>query len=138
MPMFAKFRRRVTRSVPISILAILVGAVMLTPAVSGAAAFLTKQKARKLFLENTNVIAQSTPVPDGTGAQFTLNCPSGMQAVGGGTDSPAPPLTMGSTALLLINESKPVQSGARSIGWYLEVTNLGDAQTVTAYAVCSK
>lgn len=136
--MFANFRRRVTRSVPLSILAILVGAVMLTPAVGAAAKALTKQKAKKLFLENTNVISQSAPLAQQTGTSFTLNCPSGMQAVGGGTDSPAPPLAMGSTFLLLINESKPIQSGARSIGWYLEVTNLGDAQTVTAYAVCSK
>jgi hypothetical protein len=136
--MLSNWRRRVTRSVPISILAILVGALLLTPAVGGAAAFLTKQKAKKLFLENTNVVTTSAPVAAGSGAQFTVNCPPGMQAVGGGADSPAPPLASGSTALLLIDESKPIQAGARSIGWYLEVANLGDPQTVTAYAVCSK
>lgn len=136
--MQSNLRQRVTRSVPISILAILVGAVMLTPAVSGAAAVLTKQKAKKLFLENTNVITQSAPVADGTGAAFTVNCPPGMQAVGGGADSPAPPFTTGSTVVLLIAETKPIQAGARSIGWYTEVINLADAQTVTAYAVCSK
>ncbi|HYZ10780.1 MAG TPA: hypothetical protein VE962_02685 [Actinomycetota bacterium] len=136
--MFARFRRRVTRSVPLSILAILVGAVMLTPAVSGAAAFLTKAKAKKLFLENTRVVTTTAAVGPSSGTAVTLNCPAGMQAVGGGVDSPAPPLQSGSTSLLLLNESRPIPSGARSIGWYLEITELGDAQTATAYAVCSK
>jgi hypothetical protein len=138
MQTWAKLRRRVTRSVPLSLAAILIGAVILTPAVSGAATFLTKAKARKLFLENTNVVVTSGPVASSSGTSFTLNCPPGMQAVGGGADSPAPPLQSGSTALLLLNENKPIQSGARSIGWYVEVANLGDPQTVTAYAVCSK
>jgi hypothetical protein len=138
MQAWVKLRRRITRSVPLSLAAILIGAVILTPAVSGAATFLTKAKAKKLFLENTSVVTTTATVGPSSGTAITVSCPAGRQAVGGGVDSPAPPLQSGSTSLLILNESRPIQSGARSVGWYMEIAELGQQQTATAYAVCSK
>jgi hypothetical protein len=128
------------RSLALAVAAVIAGAAVLTPAVGQAAAFLTKQKARKLFLENTTVATAQAVVASGQGAAIQVNCPPGLQATNGGVDSPIVSGSSGGTNdSLLLDETKPIQSGARSIGWYVEVANTtSNPLTVTAYAVCSK
>ena len=142
MSKLSKVGRRITRSVPLSIVAILVSAAIITPSVSGAAAFLTKQKANKLFLGNTTILSQVQSVPDQQGRQFTMLCPPGQQATGGGASSPAlvTDITT-STSIMILLESAPVNAGGRSVGWQVEVV-VGTGGTgnldVTGYAICSK
>ena len=142
MSMLASFRRRLLRSVPMSIMAILVGAVVLTPAISGAATFLTKQKGNKLFLGNTNRVSVTQNVPSNTGGQITVLCPAGQQATGGGTSSSALVTnTTTATSVILTLESSPVNAGGRSVGWYVEFfaqNTAGPTLDVTGHAVCTK
>jgi hypothetical protein len=142
MSTIAAFRQRLLKSVPLSIAAILLGAVILTPMVGNAAAFLTKQKANKLFLGNTTQLTQTQTVPNGEGRQITVLCPPGQQATGGGASSPAMFTDSGSsTALMLMLESAPVNSAGRSVGWTVEVlaqTSGGPTLDITGLAVCSK
>jgi hypothetical protein len=144
MSMLAAFRRRLLRSVPMSIMAILVGAVVLTPAIGGAATFLTKRQGNKLFLGNTADVTTSQTFASNTGGQMTVLCPAGRQATGGGANSPALVTGGGSptTALMLTLESAPVTSEGRSVGWTVEVFGAtsapGGSLTITAHAVCSK
>jgi methylthioribose-1-phosphate isomerase len=128
------------RTVAIAVAGLIAGAAVLTPAVSGAAAFLTKQKARKLFLENTTVSSAPTTVQPSEGAAIQVLCPAGQQATNGGADSPIDSTSSGTLGdNMILDESKPIQSGARSIGWYVEVANLtSNPITASAYAVCSK
>ncbi len=134
--------RRITRSVPLSIVAILVGAAIITPSVSGAAAFLTKQKANKLFLGNTSVLTQTQSFSGGgtvQGGQMTVLCAPGFQATGGGANSPALVTGSGSTDLMILLESAPVSSGGRSVGWQVDVIAQSENPlAITAHAVCSK
>ncbi|MGH2655071.1 MAG: hypothetical protein ACRDHV_12095, partial [Actinomycetota bacterium] len=140
MSKLSKAGRRVTRSLPLSIVAILVGAAIITPSVSGAAAFLTKQKANKLFLGNTTILSQVQSVPDQQGRQFSILCPPGQQATGGGANSPAT-FGPGATTVMILLESAPINAGGRSVGWQVEAV-VGTGGTgnldVTAYAICSK
>ncbi|MGH2674697.1 MAG: hypothetical protein ACRDH1_04710 [Actinomycetota bacterium] len=127
---------------PLSIMAILVGAAIITPSVSGAAAFLTKQKANKLFLGNTTILTQTQNVPDNQGRQITVLCAPGQQATGGGANSPALVTDLATqTQIMILLESAPVNAGGRSVGWQIEAV-VGSPDTgsldVTAYAICSK
>ncbi|MGH2766181.1 MAG: hypothetical protein ACRDKA_09750 [Actinomycetota bacterium] len=123
-------------------MAILVGAAIITPSVSGAAAFLTKQKANKLFLGNTTILTQTQNVPDNQGRQITVLCAPGQQATGGGANSPALVTDLATqTQIMILLESAPVNAGGRSVGWQIEAV-VGSPDTgsldVTAYAICSK
>lgn len=130
------------RPVALAIVAIVVGAAILTPAVGSAAAFLTKQRANKLFLGNTSEATTTTTVGNNSGQSITVLCPPGLQAVGGGAQTPGQIVTGTEPTAMFILESYPLISGGRSIGWVVEVFNqeLSSAQsiTVTASAVCSK
>jgi hypothetical protein len=105
MSMLAAFRRRLVKSVPMAIVATLVGAVILTPAISGAATFLTKQKGNKLFLGNTRQVTQTQSIPSNTGQALTALCPPGQQATGGGASSAAMFTGSGSTSRIRPRES---------------------------------
>jgi hypothetical protein len=133
-------KRRLLRSVPTWIVAVLVGGAILTPAISGAATFLTKQKAKKLFLENTVEITQTVSIPDSESRQITVLCPPGRQATGGGADSPALVTVGSATEIMIILDSLPVNAGGRSVGWQVDVfvQSSGPSLDVTASAVCSK
>jgi hypothetical protein len=128
------------RSVAVAVAGLIAGAAVLTPALGEAAALFTPAKAKKAFLQNTTVSSVPTTVPDGEGAAIQVLCPGGMQATNGGADSPIDSTASGGIGdNLLLDESKPIQNGARSIGWYVEVANTTtNPATVTAYAVCSK
>jgi hypothetical protein len=134
------YQRVRLRSVAIAVATVIAGAALLAPAVGQAAAFLTKQKARKLFLENTTVTSAPATVTNGQGAAIQVSCPPGLQATHGGVDSPH--LSTNGSGFgnnLLTNESRPILSGARSVGWYVEVANTTSSPlTASAYAVCSK
>jgi hypothetical protein len=132
-------RRRLTeRSLPAILAGLIVGAAMLTPAVSGAAAFLTKKKADKRYLGNTTIVTSTSNIPAESAAALTVTCPAGRQATDGGADSPffvASPLSMEGVVL---TESKPVMTGARATGWYVELfTGTGTTYSATVYAVCA-
>lgn len=125
------------RSIPRAMLATVVAAAILTPAVSGAAAFLTKKKADKRYLGNTSVAKSTATVPPGTGTALTATCPSGQQAVGGGAESPGYYAGGPIGQVMVIMESKPEQNGTRSTGWTIEAINLGTAPLeISAVAVC--
>jgi hypothetical protein len=131
------------RPLALTVAAIVVGAAILTPAVSGAAAFLTKQKANKLFLGNTVEVTTTTTVANNTGQSMTVLCPPGQQAVGGGAKSPGTVINGTEPNVMFVLESYPVINGGRSVGWTVEVFNsqLGGGSgpiSVTASAVCSK
>jgi hypothetical protein len=126
------------RSVPGMMVAILVAGAILTPAVSGAAAFLTKARGDKRYLGNTSVVKSTATVPPDTGVALTASCPLGKQAVGGGAESPAFRSAGSTNSGMVITENKPIQSGTRSVGWTIEGTNLGSAPlNISAVAVCS-
>ena len=129
------------RSLPLILVGLIAGAFLLSPAVGQAAAFLTKKRGDRRFLGNTVVVTAQATVPStgggsATGASINVPCPSGRQATGGGLDSP---ITTTSSEFVLIQESKAILSGARSVGWNVEVLNFSStsAVTVTAYAVCA-
>jgi hypothetical protein len=123
------------RAVSILVLGLLLGSVGSGVGVA-AQKGLTKKKADKKFLQNTTVVQQTGAAGGTQAVPMSVNCPPGFQAVGGGADSPAV-YTGGSDAAIMF-ESRPVQSGARSVGWYVEVIGVGTGQNVTVYAVCSK
>jgi hypothetical protein len=102
---------------------VLVGAAILTPAVSGAAAFLTKQKANKLFLGNITEVTTLSTVANNTGQSLTVLCPPGQQAVGGGARSPGTVIAGTEPNVMFVLESYPVINGGRPIGWTVEVFN---------------
>ena len=133
------YERPRLRTVALAVATLIAGAAILTPAVGEAAAFLTKAKAKKLFLENTRIATAQGTVPSGGGVAIQANCPPGLQATNGGVDSPVMSTTGSTGDTLLTDESRPVMSGARSIGWYVEVANpTANPVTATAYAVSSK
>ncbi len=136
MELLGRLPRLTWRSAPLVLAGMIAGAVLLSPAVGGAAAFLTKKKADKRYLGNNTVVTSTATVPSGDGATVTVPCPAGQQATGGGVDSP---LSGSSTSdALLIQESKPVVTGTRTSGWNVEVYNATPSPTtITAYAVCS-
>lgn len=121
--------------------AILVLSLMLGSAGSGigtAAVGVTKKKADRKFLQNTTIAQQAFTVPPSASTATTaqVNCPAGWQATGGGVDSPAQ--YSGGSDVLLTFESRPIMSGARAVGWYVEVLAAGTGMNGTVYAVCSK
>jgi hypothetical protein len=135
-------------------ISLVAGALIISPV--GAAAPLTKAKVKKIakkvankvvtqrsveFLGNTAVVTQKRTFPasmDTQGDRITVNCPSGLQATGGGADSPAL-FTGAGGQIMIILESKPVVSGTTSTGWEVEVLVGTDTSSleVTAHAVCS-
>jgi hypothetical protein len=130
-----KARSPVRRGVAALVIgALAVGALAATPAVAGK--FLTKKRGDKLFLGNTTEATVASTVAAGTGATITVNCPPGQQATDGGADSPVLFDGTGTEAMILA-ESAPVVSGARSVGWTTEVINAGSSPlTITGHAVC--
>lgn len=135
MAMFGSLPRLTLRSVPLVLAGMIAGAGLLSPAVGGAASFLTKKKADMRYLGNNTVVTITAPIAAGEGATINVPCPPGQQATGGGADSPLFGADSGSA--ISIEESKPVVTGTRTSGWNVEVLNGGGSPiSVTVYAVC--
>jgi hypothetical protein len=123
---------RITRAIA----AMIVAGAILTPAVSGAAAFLTKKKADRRYLGNTTVVKSTATVGPFGRVTLTVMCPPGQQAVGGGAESPA--FRTSSSGGMDMTENAPVQSGSRSVGWTIEAATVGGMPVdITAVAICS-
>lgn len=135
--LFVSPRAFTRRSVPMFLAGIIAGAAVLTPAMSGAAAFLTQKKADKRYLGNTTVATSTSIVPGDSAAALTVACPPGLQALNGGVDSPAFVSTLPTTQGVEVSETKPVLTGARATGWTVEVRTGTGSYSVTVYAVCS-
>jgi hypothetical protein len=101
--------------------------------VGSAAAFLTKAKADKRYLQNSSIVTQTQTVAASTGAILSVNCPPGRQATNGGVDAAGDLMTGGG---VLTSESRPIVAG-RSVGWYAEVLAGSTPTTATVYAVCA-
>jgi hypothetical protein len=127
--------RRVTRrTIPLLLAGIIGGAALLTPAVGSAAAFLTKAKGDKRYLNNSSIVATTQAFGADQGGTMSVNCPAGRQALSGGADSPGN-LVNGDGILLM--ETRPISGGTRSIGWYVEFFTGSSGATVTIHAVCA-
>ncbi|MGH2655077.1 MAG: hypothetical protein ACRDHV_12125 [Actinomycetota bacterium] len=125
------------RWVAVAVIAAVAGAVLIAPTVSQAAAFLTKQKANKLYLGNTTVVSSSTTLAPDQGATVTVLCPPGFQAIDGGGLGGSYDTATGEAVLQL--ESYPVAAGSRPVGWTVEYANTtSNPVQVDAQAVCSK
>jgi hypothetical protein len=136
VPTFRRLPRITWRAIPLILVGLVAGAFLLSPAVGQAAAFLTKKKADRRYLGNNTVLTTTATVGSDDGTSVTVPCPPRQQATGGGVDSPL--FGASSMEAILIQESKPVQSGARTSGWNVEVYNNTSAPvSITAYAVCS-
>ncbi|HEX2025416.1 MAG TPA: hypothetical protein VHH92_03370 [Actinomycetota bacterium] len=118
---------------------LVVGSLVLAPGIGIAAKFLTKQQVKKRYLGNTVIVTQNGSAPNTAGTPVTLNCPSGLQATGGGATAPGVYNASTVTNFLIVLEDRPINAG-RSVGWYLEVVGQGSPAPVpfTAFAVCSK
>ena len=139
MKRFGTKGRRGWRSVPALVATIIVAGAVLTPTVSGAVAFITKARAEKRYLNNTSVVKSTTTVPSGDIVRVTATCAPGLQAIGGGAESPAfhPGTTPGEA--MVIVENKPTPTGPRPNAWEVEAANLGsNPLAISAVAVCSK
>jgi hypothetical protein len=139
MERFRKGHRLTGRSVALMVAGAILGAALLTPAVSTAAAFLTKKKADRRYLGNTTVVSVPSTTSTTGATPVTVRCPSGQQATGGGADSPIFFTGGGSNDAVIVIESRPDPVSGRATGWYVEVSsNSGsDAFAFTAYAVCA-
>jgi hypothetical protein len=136
MNIFQKGRRGLRR-LPALVAIMIVAGIVLTPAIGGAAAFLTKAKADRRYLQNTSTVRSSAVTAPTTSATLTATCPPGLQAIGGGAESPAF-LTSTSNQGMLILENKPI-GAARPSAWYVEAFNIGSTPIeISAVAVCSK
>jgi hypothetical protein len=123
------------RSLPLLVAGLIAGAFVLSPAVGEAAQFLTKKKADRRYLQNTSVATSTQTLANNEGGTFSVNCPPGRQATGGGMDSP---LTVGPSSILYLEESKPIVAGVRTVGWNVEVGNPNASPVaITVYAVCA-
>lgn len=129
-------RRLLRRAVPLLLAGIIGGAAVLTPAMGSAAAFLTKAKGDKRYLQNTSVATANVTAPPNTPTTATVNCPPGLQALSGGADSPFFLGTSTSDGIIL-TESKPVLAGSRAVGWTVEFINGISNTPATVHAVCS-
>jgi hypothetical protein len=126
------------RSVAVITLGLMVGSVGTGVGIA-ALKGVTKKKGDRKFLQNTVIVQQTFTVGGGQVSPLSVPCPPGFQAVGGGVDSPAlynP--GGGSSDVLIATEQRPILSGTRSVGWYVEAAGSGTATTPTVYAVCSK
>lgn len=142
MKRFRMKGRRAWRVLPgVIALTILAGA-LLAPTVSTAAAFLTKKKGDKRYLQNTTVVKNTTSAAasgdPGYIVTVTATCPPGYQAVGGGVESPGFLTSTNPQGMVLI-ENKPMPTGPKPTSWEVEAANIGPApMPITAVAVCSK
>jgi hypothetical protein len=130
------------RGVVLVVVGVALGALAIAPGVGLAAKFLTKQQVKKRYLGNTTVVSQSGTAQDQMATPLTLNCPSGQQATGGGVDSPGTyDQNAGNSSTVAALESRPVNAGGRSVGWYMEVLGAtipsGGTVSYTASVVCS-
>jgi hypothetical protein len=124
------------RSVPGIVATLVVAGALLAPAVSEAAAFLTKKKADRRYLGNTTVVKSTATVGQFGSVILTAMCPPGKQAVGGGAESPA--FRTSSSGGMDMTENAPVQSGSRSVGWTIEAATVGSMPVdITVVAICS-
>jgi hypothetical protein len=138
MERFSKGRRLTGRSVALMVAGAILGASLLTPAVSTAAAFLTKKKADRRYLGNTTVVSAPGTTSTAGATPLTVPCPSGLQATGGGADSPV--FFTGSSDAVVLLDSRPDPASGRATGWYVEVAEGAGSPGVvpfTAYAVCA-
>jgi hypothetical protein len=125
------------RTLMLAVAGVMVLSTLISPGVSSALAVFTMQKAAKISLGNTVTVTQAGTTDGSGGATFqpvTVMCPAGHQALNGGLDSPAnyPSNTVWMTV------SIPVNSGGRSVGWYVEVLDSTSSPTpFTAYVVCA-
>jgi hypothetical protein len=95
----------------------------------------TKKKADRKFLQNTTIVQQNFPVVSDQVTPLSVPCPPGFQAVGGGVDSPSP---NNPNIDMIATEQRPILSGSRATGWYVEAAGQDAGASVTVYAVCSK
>jgi hypothetical protein len=121
------------RSVAVITLGLMVGSVGTGVGIA-ALKGVTRKKADRKFLQNTTIVQQTFTVPNSPAQPLSVLCPTGFQAVGGGIDSPA----QYPSGLAVAFEQRPIQSGARSVGWFAEAIGQAAGTTVTVYAVCSK
>jgi len=137
MENLVKVHRFTGRRVALVAVAIVAGAALITPTVGNAAAFLTKQKANKLYLGNTTIVSNTATLAPQTGQAITVLCPPGFQAVDGGFTGDASGTSLAGTLPL---ESYPVLAGARPVGWTVEALNNDSSASHqgTVQAVCSK
>jgi hypothetical protein len=129
----------VRRSLPAIVAGILLGAAILTPMFSSAAAFLTKKKADRRYLGNTSIVTSTSTVPPGSAGSLSVSCPPGLQATSGGVDSPTSIPPVFSMDFVILAETRPIVTGPRATGWSVEVFtgSGGGPYTVTVHAVCS-
>lgn len=130
------------RGAVLIVVGLMLGALTIAPGVGLAAKFLTKQQVKKRYLGNTTIVTQAGSVPENEVVAVTLTCPPGQQATGGGADSPGTyDVNATDSSTVATIESRPVNSGGRSTGWYLELlgATIGAPSSVsfTASAVCS-
>jgi hypothetical protein len=127
------------RGATLVVVGVVIGSLALAPGVGLAAKFLTKQQVKKRYLGNTVVVSQSGTVGTTAAIPVTLNCPSGLQATGGGADAPGVYDASTVNNFIITLEDRPISAG-RSVGWYLEIVGQGSPAPVpyTAFAVCSK
>lgn len=129
-------RRVSRRGVALLVAGLIAGAAVLTPALGSAAAFLTKKKGDKRYLQNTSVVTTSVNSPGATPGSGTVNCPAGRQALSGGADSP---FFLGSSMGegMIIMETRPVPTSGRATGWYVEFITGTNPTPVTIHVVCA-
>jgi hypothetical protein len=129
------------RGVVLVLVGVSLGALTIAPGVGLAAKFLTKQQVKKRYLGNTTIVTQAGNAPTNSAVPVTLNCPVGKQATGGGADGPGVFDGSTVTGVVVALESRPVASGTRSTGWYLELLGAtsggGTSVPYTASVVCS-
>jgi hypothetical protein len=128
------------RTLTLGVAGVIVLSTLISPGVSSALAVFTMQKAAKISLGNTVTVTQAGTTDGTGGATFhtaTILCPPGHQALDGGADSPAIAGTS-PDGYTWLTSSAPVNSGGRSVGWYVELIDGTSSPTAfTAYAVCA-
>jgi hypothetical protein len=125
------------RAVSVLVLALMLGSFGSSAGVA-AVKGVTKKKADRKFLQTTTIVQQTFTVGNMEASPLSVQCPPGLQAVGGGVDSPALVGSGGGSDIMIPFEQRPIVSGARSIGWYVEAAGSGTGTSATVYAVCSK
>jgi hypothetical protein len=129
--------KRLRKVAGLTVALLALGTLVVTP--TTAAQSLTKKKGDKRFLGNTTVVTSTTTVPAATGASLTAQCPPGMQATGGGGDSPLFLTSASPGQFMFTLESKAVFSGGRAVAWNVETFNQSpNPVPITAHAVCAK
>ncbi|HEX2025417.1 MAG TPA: hypothetical protein VHH92_03375 [Actinomycetota bacterium] len=128
------------RTLSVAVAGVIVASMVISPGVSMAAKLFTMKKAAKISLGNTVTVTQALATDGSGGTTFftpTVMCPAGRQALKGGMDSPQN-YPGSPNGFVWLTESAPVNSGGRSVGWYMEILDASSASVpFTVYAVCA-